>query len=154
MFIGFDNIDKYEYLRLPTVDRWGLFMRVDSPLAERDTIEPKDLWNLPLIVSRQTLLSDDIKKWIGREYDELNIVATYNLLYNAALMADEGVGYVLSLDKLVRTNDEMNICFRPLKSDIELEIDIAWKKYQMFSKPAELFLKKLQKKFGNDLNLT
>ncbi len=154
LFIGFDNIDKYEYLRLPTVDRWGLFMRVDSPLAERDTIEPKDLWNLPLIVSRQTLLSDDIKKWIGREYDELNIVATYNLLYNAALMADEGVGYVLSLDKLVRTNDEMNICFRPLKSDIELEIDIAWKKYQMFSKPAELFLKKLQKKFGNDLNLT
>lgn len=129
-------------------------MRVDSPLTERDTIEPKDLWNLPLIVSRQTLLNDDIKKWIGREYDELNIVATYNLLYNAALMADEGVGYVLSLDKLVRTNDEMNICFRALKSDIELEIDIAWKKYQMFSKPAELFLKKLQKKFGNDLNLT
>lgn len=154
LFIGFDNIDKYEYLRLPAVDRWGLFMRVDSPLTERDTIEPKDLWNLPLIVSRQTLLNDDIKKWIGREYDELNIVATYNLLYNAALMADEGVGYVLSLDKLVRTNDEMNICFRALKSDIELEIDIAWKKYQMFSKPAELFLKKLQKKFGNDLNLT
>lgn len=62
-------------------------------------------------------------------------------------MADEGVGYVLSLDKLVRTNDEMNICFRPLKSDIELEIDIAWKKYQVFSKPAELFLKRLQEKF-------
>ncbi len=147
LFVGFNGIDKYEHIRLPAIDRWGIFMRTDSPLAERDTIEPKDLWNLPLIVSRQTLLSDDIKKWIGRNYDELNIIATYNLLYNAAIMADEGLGYVLSLDKLIRTNDEMNICFRPLKLDIKIHIDVAWKKYQIFSRPAELFLKKLQEKF-------
>ncbi len=151
LFIGFDDIDKYEYLRLPVVDRWGLFMRVDSPLAEKEVIEPKDLWDIPLIISRQTLLSSDIKKWIRREYNELNIIATYNLLYNAALMADEGLGYVLSLDKLIRTNDKMNICFRPLKSDIKIPVDIAWKKYQVFSKAAELFLKRLRDKFGDDV---
>lgn len=151
LFIGFNDIDKYEYLRLPVVDRWGLFMRADSPLAEKEVIEPKDLWNIPLIVSRQTFLSSDIKKWIGREYNELNIIATYNLLYNAALMADEGLGYVLSLDKLIRINDKMNLCFKPLKSDIKIPVDIAWKKYQVFSKAAELFLKRLQDKFGNDL---
>lgn len=152
LFVGFNEINKYEHIRLPAIDRWGIFMRADSPLAEKDYIEPRDLWDLPLIVSRQTLLSDDIKKWIGRNYDELNIIATYNLLYNAALMADEGLGYVLSLDKLIRTNDKMNICFRPLKSDIKIHIDVAWKKYQVFSKPAEIFLKRLKEKFGNDLN--
>lgn len=153
LFIGFADIDKYEHICLPTVDRWGIIMRADSPLAEKEAIEPQDLWELPLIVSRQTLLSHDMQKWIGRDYEELNITATYNLLYNAALMADEGLGYVLSLDKLIRTNDEMNICFRPLKSDMKLPIDIAWKKYQVFSKASELFLKKLQEQFGTVIHI-
>ena len=47
----------------------------------------------------------------------------------------------------MKTNDEMNICFRPLKSDIQVPVDIAWKKYQVFSRAAELFLNKVQEKF-------
>lgn len=152
VFIGFEDIDKYEYLRLPTADTWGLLMRCDSPLAKRDIITAEDLQDIPLIVSRQTLLSRDIPKWIQRDFDKLNIVATYNLLYNASLMADEGLGYVLCLDKIIETNEKKTLCFRPLDSNLKVHIDVAWKKYQVFSKPAELFQKKLQDKFGNDLN--
>lgn len=152
LFIGFSDIDKYEHLSLPIADTWGLLMRVDSQLSQRDIITAEDLQDIPLIVSRQTLLSRDIPKWIQRDFDKLNIVATYNLLYNASLMADEGLGYVLCLDKIIRTNEKKTLCFRPLDSDLKVHIDIAWKKYQVFSKPAELFLKKLQEKFENDLN--
>lgn len=64
-------------------------------------------------------------------------------------MADEGLGYVLCLDKIIRTNEKRTICFRPLASDIKIHIDIAWKKHQAFSKPAELFLERLHEKFGS-----
>ena len=122
-------------------------MRADSPLAAKAYIEPEDLRSLPLIVSRQSLTSRDIPKWIGRDFDGLNVVATYNLLYNASLMADEGLGYVLCLDKIIRTNEEKTLTFRPLRSDMEVHLDIVWKKHQVFSKAAELFLQRLHEKY-------
>ncbi len=146
VFVEPADLTKYEYLRLPAVDTWGILMRCDSHLAGKDYIEEKDLWNIPLIVSRQTLLSRDMPKWIKKDFENLNIVSTYNLLYNASLMADEGLGYVLCLDKIIRTNEKKTLCFRPLKSEMSVHLDIVWKKYQMFSKAAELFLKTLQEK--------
>ena len=149
VFVEPADVTKYEYLRLPTTDTWGLLMRCNSHLADKECIEPEDLWDLPLIVSRQTLLSRDIPKWIKQDFEKLNIVATYNLLYNASLMADEGLGYVLCLDKIIRTNEKKTLCFRPLKSEMSVHLDIVWKKYQMFSQAAELFLKRLQIIYSN-----
>ena len=149
VFIEVADITKYEYLRIPAYDTLGILMRSDSPLAARDVIRPEDLWDLPLIVSRQILHNKDVMKWLKKDFDQLNVAATYNLLYNAALMADEGLGYVLCLDKIIRTNEKRTICFRPLASDIKIHIDIAWKKHQAFSKPAELFLERLREKFGS-----
>lgn len=149
VFVELADIDKYEHLRLPTVDIWGLLMRNDSPLAMCDVIKAEDLWDIPLIVSRQTLLSRDIPKWIQRDFEDLNIVATYNLLYNASLMADEGLGYVLCLDNIIKTNEKKTLCFKPLDSNLKVPLDIVWKKHQIFSKPAELFLKKLQSNFAD-----
>ncbi len=143
------DITKYEYLRLPAFDTLGVLMRSDCPLAARDVIRPEDLHHLPLIVSRQMLHSRDVMKWLKKDFEQLNVAATYNLLFNAALMADEGLGYVLCFDKIIRTNEKKTICFRPLASDIKMHIDIAWKKYQAFSKPAELFLKRLHENFGD-----
>ena len=148
VFVEPADVSKYEYIRLPAVDRWGILMRADSPLAAKEYIEPKDLRSLPLIVSRQSLTSRDIPKWIGRDFDDLNIIATYNLLYNASLMADEGLGYVLCLDKIIRTNEKKTLTFRPLKSEMSVHLDIVWKKHQVFSQAAELFLKRLQEQFN------
>lgn len=148
VFVEPADVSKYEYIRLPAVDKWGILMRADSPLADKEYIEPEDLRDLPLIVSRQSLTSRDIPKWLGRDFDKLNIAATYNLLYNASLMADEGLGYVLCLDKIIRTNEKKTLCFRPLKSEMSVHLDIVWKKYQMFSQAAELFLKRLQEPFN------
>ncbi len=147
VFVEPADVSKYEYIRLPAVDKWGILMRADSPLAAKEYIEPSDLRGVPLIVSRQSLTSRDIPKWIGRDFDDLNVVATYNLIYNASLMADEGLGYVLCLDKIIRTNEGKTLTFRPLKSDMEVHLDIVWKKHQVFSKAAELFLQRLREKY-------
>ena len=72
-----------------------------SPLAENKTIKPHDLLGLPLIISNQAMVKNEIAGWMGGNYDNLNIVATYNLLYNASLMVEEGVGYALSIDRII-----------------------------------------------------
>ncbi|ULQ60427.1 LysR family transcriptional regulator [Brucepastera parasyntrophica] len=135
---------KYESLRLPAVDTWGLLMRKDSPLAARKTIKPKDLWNIPLITSRQSLAAEKILKWLNKDFDELNLVATYNLVYNASLMVREGMGYALCLDRLVNTSGPGTLCFRPLWPVLESNLHMVWKKDQVFSKASGLFLKKLR----------
>ncbi|MCH5256370.1 MAG: LysR family transcriptional regulator [Lachnospiraceae bacterium] len=144
LFIGAANMERYNYLRLPDTDTWGLLMRNDSPLAAKESIRAKDLENIPLIVSRQSMVHNELSGWSGYDIEKLNIVATYNLVYNASLMVDEGFGYALCLDRLVYSADNNNFCFRPLEPRLETHLDIAWKKYQVFSKAAEKFLEALQ----------
>lgn len=145
LFIEPANMERYNYLRLPHTDTWGLLMRKDSSLANREAIRANDLENIPLIVSRQSMVHNELSGWSGRDIEKLNIVATYNLIYNASLMVDEGFGYALCLDRLVFAADNNNFCFRPLEPRLEAHLDIAWKKHQTFSKAAEKFLEEMQK---------
>lgn len=138
------NIQKYDYLKLPATDTWGVLMRKDSPLAQNTVIKPKDLHNMPLLCSRQSMVGKGISQWIGKDFEKLNIVATYNLVYNASLMVEEGIGYALSLDKLVNTTGNSALCFKPLEPKLEVGLNIVWKKSQVFSKAAKKFLEMLE----------
>lgn len=135
---------KYDFIRLPVSDRWGVLMRRDSPLAERQTICPADLRDLPLIISRQSMVLHALSDWFDRPIEELHVAATYNLLFNASLMVEEGVGYALCLDHLVHTGPDSALCFRPLSPTQQAGIGIVWKKYQVFSKAAAKFLEHVQ----------
>lgn len=141
----FGNTDpqKYHSLVLPTKDTWGVLMPKDSPLASQSSIAPQDLWDKPLILSQQRQGSDFLARWLHREYSQLHVVATYNLVFNASLLVDEGLGYALCLDKLIHTQGT-NLCFRPFSPSLEASASIVWKKYQVFSKAAETFLKCLK----------
>lgn len=134
---------KYHYLELPMKDTWGILMRRDSPLAQQERILPQDLWDKPLILSRQVDNKSGLYRWLGREPEQLHTVATYNLIYNASLMVDEGMGYAFTLDKLVNTRGSQ-LCVRTLEPKLELGMYLVWKKSQIFSKAAELFLERLR----------
>jgi len=150
------DLSKYNYLNLPGKDVWGVVMRKDSPLAFKDSIQAVDLLNVPLICSRQamkqTFSKNEFADWFGEDFDKLNVVTTYNLAYNAAIMVDEGIGYAVTLDKIVNTSSDSNLCFRPLEPRLESGLNIVWKKYQVFSAAAEIFLKEFQTKFSNSFN--
>lgn len=148
LFIAPADINKYDYLKLPATDTWGLLMRKDSIYANKETISPEDLQGIPLLCSRQSLVGKEISSWLGHSYEKLNIIATYNLIYNASIMVEEGIGYALCLDKLVNTSGNSFLCFRPLKPTFEANINIVWKKYQVFSKAANIFLKELKKEIS------
>lgn len=143
ILLGDMDKTRYSCMELPMKDTWGVLMRRDSPLAQRETVSPRDLWDKPLILSRQVDNKSGLYRWLRKEPSELHTVATYNLIYNASLMVDEGMGYAFTLDKLVNTAGS-NLCFRPLKPKMELGMYLVWKKSQLFSRAAELFLEKLQ----------
>lgn len=142
------DIPKYHYVNLPFYDVWGVVMRKDSLLARQSSIMREDLLDIPLIFSRQVMqqprMENAFADWFGEDYDRVNVVSTFNLFYNAALMVESGVGYAVTLDKLANTSEVSDLCFRPLEPQLESGLSVVWKKYQVFSKAAELFLEKLQ----------
>lgn len=144
--IIFGSVDqaRYNSIAIPYTDIWGVLMRKDSPLAGKSYITPEDLWDKPLIISQQEKKHNGLEEWLNRKISEVEIVATYNLLFNASLMVDEGLGYAIGFDKIINTSGNSNLCFRPLSPERKADMSIVWKKYQIISKAAEKFLEKIK----------
>lgn len=140
LLFGEIDTSKYESIKVPYRDTFGVLMRRDSPLAAKETISPKDLLDKPLIVSRQAIHDADLKAILGQGIEKFNIVATYNLLFNGSLMVDEGIGYAICLDKIINVSGSGSLCFRPLEPKTTAGMSLVWKKYQVFTKAAEKFL--------------
>lgn len=143
----------YESLALPVRDRWGIAMRPDAPLAALPTIAPGDLAGLPLILpARQSTPQASgmrgFPEWCGEVFDALQVAATYNLIYNAAQLVEAGVGYAVTLDHLINVTGGSRLCFRPLEPRLESSLCVVWKKRQVFSPAAELFLERLRVNFS------
>ena len=136
------DFKKYNYIKLPVYNNWGLLMKKDNPLAKLEYIKPKDLLNIPLIFSKQALDNNELTGWFGYNVEKLNIVATYNLIYNASFFVEENFGSALTLDNLV---NNPNLCFKPLAPNLKSNLVMAWKKYQVSSKASQIFLDELQK---------
>ncbi len=137
------KLENRNSLRLPDKDVWGLLMRKDHPLSQTETIRREQLWDLPLIVSGQSKVAGDLAAWMGRNLNELNVVGTYNLVFNAGIMVEHGFGCAICLDHLVNMRDYSGLCFRRLEPALELNVHLTWKKSQVFSPAAEVFLQRM-----------
>ncbi len=144
------NIAKYDGVKLPAKDVWGVVMRNDHPLAGKPSVTCADLRNQPLLCSRQVVKENSVKnpciEWFGTDWNKLNIVATYNLIFNAALMVEAGIGCAIAIDKLLNVTEHSNLCFRPLEPRLESGLNIVWKKYQVFSAASQVFLECVQQR--------
>ncbi len=140
------DLSKYNFLTVPTRDLWGAVIPKTHPLAAKDRISVTDLLDEPLILSVQSI-TDDYPKFFGDLQDRLNIVATFNLPYNGAVLVRAGLGIMLCFDKLIDTGDASDLCFRPLTPQLESEGNIIWKKYQVFNPVAQALLDLMQETF-------
>lgn len=142
------DISKYDSLTLPSKDIWGVIMHKKSRLASKKTINREDLLDEPLIMSKQISRrisnKGGLAKWLGPNMGRYNIVARYNLLFNASVMASKQMGYVIGLDGIVDTSPDSVLCFKPLMPKLESEMGIIWKKERLFSPQAKLFLTKMK----------
>lgn len=153
--ILYDSVDlsKYDSVKIPESDVWGVLMRRDAPLASKEVITPEDLWDKPLILSQQENQKSELAVWMRHDLSKLNVVATYNLIFNGSLFVDEGMGYAVCFDKLINVSGDSTLCFRPLSPELKAAPYLVWKKYQIFSKASEkfmeYFLKYLKKETGS-----
>lgn len=147
LFVGDAAVAKYDYIKLPHSDAWGLLMRADNALAERATVRPQDLDGLALLCSRQAVQSNELAGWLGREFGELDVVATYNLIHNATYMVEAGMGCAVSIEGLVNTSGR-GLVFRPFEPSLTARLSFAWKRGRQPSRAAAEFLKLLQSKIG------
>lgn len=141
------DLSKYDFLDLPAKDVWGVLLPKTDPLAAKEMLFKEDLLDLPLICSRQAIApsqsGNEFADWFGKDFQKLNIVTTFNLVYNAAILVEAGVGYAITIDKLADTGPDSSLCFRPLSPKLESGLNLVWKKYQVFSPAAKLFLERL-----------
>ena len=139
----YGNIDrnKYEALALPIRDVWGVLMWKGSPLASQETVSRQDLWDKPLILDHQSLETGMLKEILGRDPDELNIAATFNLVLNASKMVACRVGYLVTLENLIDVGTDSSLCFRRLDPPLVYEMSMIWRKGLLLSPAADLFLR-------------
>lgn len=150
IFIEPARVLKYDYIKIPAKDLWGVLMKNDSKLAKKKFITKNDLINLPIICSPIYNRPYDNKflEWFQSDFDKLNIVATYTLIYNASIMVKDGIGYAIGIDKLINTKGS-SLCFIPLKPKLETELNIVWKKGQVFSPASKIFFDKICNSFSD-----
>ena len=153
ILIGDIDLSKYDYIEIPYKEVYGLLMRKDSHLSKNKFIEKHDLFDIPIICPKiffnNKIQTSKFNEWIGNDFDKLNIILTYNLIYNAALMVEKGIGYALTIDKLVNTTNTSDLCFIQLNPRLEIELRVVWKKNQVFSEASKVFLNKIYEKIQN-----
>jgi DNA-binding transcriptional LysR family regulator len=138
------SIEKYESIKMNCHNHWGIQMPITSTLAQKSSIVPGDLTKIPLILSSRNSVSSLLAKWNGTPEESLNIVGTFDLFYNSAVMVKAGIGYSVSLSGLLKNSGISGLCFRPLEPAIETCSVIVWKKYQLYSPTTTKFLEYLK----------
>ena len=113
----------------------------------------EDVTGIPLIIPRQGHAVSPSASNMNRDFDlsRLNVVCYYNLLFNAAVMVEQGMGIALCLDHLAETTEHTGLTFRPVYPPMVNRLRLAWKKYQIFSPASELFLRRMKQQFGSEV---
>ncbi|MBQ3334541.1 MAG: LysR family transcriptional regulator [Eubacteriaceae bacterium] len=135
---------KYDSVKLPEEDRWGLIMPTDDPLTQKDAVTYDDISGLPLYASEQSI-KNDFPRWCGdARVRALNFVGTFRLAYNGSIFTKEGLGYLMTLEHLVGTGEDAGLTFRPLKPELTNPVYVIWKKNAVLTPIAERFLETLK----------
>lgn len=140
---------RYDFVSIPATIGWGLMVTEDDPVATKGFAEPSDLVGRRLIVSQQRAAVNGISGWFGGDWSRLDMVASYNLLYNASLLVSEGMGSALCLEGIVGT-DGNGLRFVPLEPELRVGMSLVWKKGGVQGKAQRLFLDALRRGFASE----
>ena len=136
------DVSKYELIRMPIKERWGILTQADSDLAQQEYAAPEDLTHIPLLIAKRSQVQDALRGWFGPQFETLEIIGTYNLLYNAAVMVKNGVASALATEH-DRTYEGLR--FIPLWPTLERGAVLVWKKHSACSPVAAQFFAHVQK---------
>lgn len=141
------DLQKYEFIRLPKKDRWGIILPANDPLAQKEVITPEDLRHASIICSKRSLVHDEIEHWFKDVFTDIQEIGKINLIHNATMMVEDGLGYAITLEHLIPNYEGSPICFRPFSPVLETGSVLAWKKHQVFSLAATKFIEYIKYAF-------
>lgn len=138
------DVTRFDYLRMKNRERWGLLLRADHPLAKKENITREDLLGEPLITTNRQSIQKELESWLERPFSQLDIVATYNIVTNVAMLVDSGVASALTIEGAVNLFGGERMVFRPLFPELSMTSVLAWKKFQPNFGAAGKFLEYLK----------
>ena len=136
------DVSKYEFVRIPIREEWGVLVSEGSKLAQKTSVTPQDLADKSLLFARRDLVKCELMNWFGSYADDLNIVACGNLPFNLSMLVQQGMGAYLSIQKSCKYD---GVCFRPLSPKLESNVVLAWKKNQAMSSAAQGLIEEAKK---------
>lgn len=131
------DIMKYSFIRMKRKEKWGILVRRDSKLAEKTSIGPSDLLDVPVFLAHRALVKNEIEGWFGDYYDQVQIAGTYNLINNAAVMVRNHIGVAFCFQLQSQFDD---LTYVPIEPQIETGAVIVWKKAQIVSRTTHQFI--------------
>ena len=131
------DIMKYSFIRMKRKEKWGILVRRDSKLAEKMSIGPSDLLDVPVFLAHRALVKNEIEGWFGDYYDQVQIAGTYNLINNAAVMVRNHIGVAFCFQLQSQFDD---LTYIPIEPQIETGAVIVWKKAQIVSRTTHQFI--------------
>ena len=134
VLVGPGRYEGFDYLTLPYTHHWGLAVEKDSPLATKKSISAKDARGIPLICSRQGMAKEFLAGWFGCPFGKLDVVATYNLIYNAAVFVEAGLGAAICIDGMIPQEFADRVVFRPFAPALVSDVYLAWRKKRRLPK--------------------
>jgi len=137
------DISKYNFFRLPQKEQWGILVHEKHRLAQKTFITPDDLINEPLIIAKRTAVQNELINWFNNSSEKLNIVATYNLILNAANMVKHQIGVALCFN-LNFDNLYQDLRFIPLFPEIKTGAVLIWKKNHISSQTMSHFIQSIK----------
>lgn len=124
------DVTKFDYIRMPEKERWGLLMRIDHPLAKKDYILREDLFSIPLITSDRLSIQKELENWLEDDFSKLDIFATYNIITNVVMLVNKRVASALTIEGAVNLFESHCMVFKPLYPELTMTSVLAWKKFQ------------------------
>ena len=144
IFLDSDDLLYFENVQLPQSDNLGLIVRKDHPLFKKGYADHKDIYHYPLVLRKEYMVSKTIKGLSDVNFENLNVVATFNQSDSAAACVEAGLGIALGIDGVCSLEDK-DLAFIPFKPDVRHNLSIAWKSVLARSQVSELFIKELIK---------
>lgn len=139
------DISKYEYITLPDTSNWGVLMKKDSEFSNLSVIKKENLLQMPLILHRRMGLQQAIADWAQTDVDNLHITSTYNVLHGSPVsFVENNMGYFLITRDLLSPNIDNNVRFLPLSPKLEVQYNLVWKRRNIFSNTAKIFLENVK----------
>ena len=124
------DVTKFDYIRIPQKERWGLLLSSKHPLAVKRYITKEDLMEERLITTNRLSIQKELENWFGVSFSELDVFATYNIITNVAMLVDSGVASALTIEGAVDLFEGERMVFRPLYPELSMTSVLAWKKFQ------------------------